>query len=264
MKRLLPLIIVLALVALALTIPRKRLQVESPKPIDRAKYADWSVDGIRPGMSLAEATKACGTSELLATINYFGTVYKLYDGKVLNWMRSGHFVVNERNQVICVEGYELKHRGKVLEDYLASVKSMDTLVEDQCRLNPPMLHCHKFRSTTDPVVVRGVYFETYILGDEPEWLTFCYRGDELGDCLECLSHLQRTLDEAERNELFRPQTLKELSEYAGEEFVTKLRCPLGGAYRISDSTVTCSSHPEGPISVTRKGEDYRFWQGAPE
>lgn len=264
MKRLVPLLAIVVLIALLSINQQKPLQVKSERPIDVESYADWSVDGVRPGMSLADATEACGRTELLARIDYFGRVYKLYDGKALDWMHSGHFVVDEDDRVISVEGYELGHRGEVRKNYLASVKSMETLIEDQCRLNPPMLHHHKFRSPKEPILVRGVYFETYILGEEPEWLSLCYRSDDLGDCLECMSHLQRMLAEAKRNGIDRPQSLKELSEYAGERFVERLRCPLGGAYSFSGQTVTCSSHPEGPISVTRFGKNCQFWQGAPD
>lgn len=257
------LIILVVIIAILYDKPKERLRVESPKEIDIRRYADWSVDGVRPGMSLAQAEEACGRAVLLSRIDYFGSVYTLYDGRQRDWMHSGHFVVNEDDQVVSVEGYELKYLGEVQADFPSASESSAEVVEDQCRRTTPMLYDNKYSFQDNPVVVRGDHFVTYILGEEPDWLTLCYRTDELGDCLECLSHLQRLLVQAEEGSI-RPQRQEELEEFLGEELIEELQCPLGGAYQINGFTVTCSAHREGPISVTRTGADCRFWRGTPE
>lgn len=172
-------------------------------------------------------------------------------------------MVNEADQVVSVEGYELRHHGKSQEDFPTSIKPTAEVSKEQCREGIPTVDERKYRSVETPVVVRGDYFESYILGEEPEWLTLCYRTDELGDCLECLSHLQSWVLRTENYTMQRPQSLGELSEFAGEKRLRALVCPLGGTYQFSGSTVTCFSHPEGPISVTRTEKMTRFWQGAP-
>lgn len=228
------------------------------------KYADWSVNGVRPGMSLPQAKSVLPTLGLETAVDYFGKRESLYRQQGIDSYSAGYIVVDEQNTVIQVQGGTLQRYGKTLSELPFAKDAESTFVENRCRATDLISHLHKIQFTDYPVALRGPVMPQVILGDDPEWLAFCYRTDDLGVCLEGLNHVGSLIPDARKRLKRYATTIDDLPYYRADKgLIHVLTCPLGGTYQLNGPTLTCYSHPDGPISVTVTDKNIKFWRGAP-
>lgn len=266
MKKTPPLLFVLLTLAVLVREANERLQAESQGGVDFQRYADWSIEGVRPGMSLNEARAEWGLLTLAYRVDFFGTESSLFlrlreDGSTT----PGYIVVNKQNLVTQVQGSALEEDGSALTDLPFTDDDVLAVVGNRCRATDILVHQHKILLKEHPVSIRGSVAPQAILGEDSEWMALCYRTDNLGICLEGLDHVSSLIPEARRRLGHYARSLEELPEYRKDRgLMTVLVCPVGGTYQLNGPTLTCYSHPKGPISVTRTEKTVKFWRGAPQ
>lgn len=228
---------------------------------DYRRYSEWSIDGVRPGMSATEAKSKWGELELTNCVNFFGTKISLFHRAE----SSGYIVTDNQARVIQVEGLEFEKNGETLPSSPITAVDNPTVIENRCRATDIRAHQYKILVQGHPVMFRGPVAPRAVLGEDPEWMALCYRTDDLGICLEGLEHVSSLIPDAKSRLGRYAVSLDELPEYRKDlGLIGALNCPLGGEYRLNEANLTCFSHPEGPISVTRIGKNVRFWYGTPE
>lgn len=261
MKRILLTVLILACVAVL-----ERYMVVEAKPVEQSpnfdRFANWDIDGVRPGMSLAEAKSIWGGLDLTWRADFFGLEQSLYRRKSEGDYQRSYLVVNRFNQVVQVQGHDLREYGVSLTELPENAAA--NICENRCRATDLLAHAHRVELSGVPFGFRGPVAGMPFLGEDPEWLSLCYRTDDLGVCLEALDHISSLVPKAKARLGRYATTLEELPEYRKDAGILRaLTCPLGEKFRIKGSTLTCNSHPGGPISVTSTDKFIKFWRGEP-
>jgi hypothetical protein len=266
MRRTLPLLLVFLALAVAARLTNPTFHVESKPEVDFKKYAPWSIDGVRPGMSLQEASTKWQTLLLIYRANFFGEEMSLFRRQNENgYISRGYIVVDKEKQIVQVEGPALEKDGIALAEMPFTDEDVSNVIENRCRATDIWVHQHKILMKEHPISIRGPVAAQAILGEDPEWMALCYRIDDLGVCLEGLDHVSSLIPDAKRRLGRYASTTDELPAYPKDRgLMSVLVCPLGGTYQLHGPTLTCLSHPDGPISVTRTERTITFWNGAPE
>ena len=266
MRRTLPLLLVFLALAVAARLTNPTLHVESKPRVDFREYESWSIDGVRPGMSLQEASAKWQPLLLIYRVDFFGSEMSLFRRENENgYIGRRYVVVDKENLVIQVEGPTLEKDGTALAEMPFTDEDVSSVMENRCRATDIWVHQHKILMKEHPVSIRGPVAAQATLGEDPEWMALCYRADDLGVCLEGLDHVSSLIPDAKRRLGRYASSIDELPAYPKDRgLMTVLVCPLGGTYQLHGPTLTCLSHPDGPISVTRTERTVRFWKGAPE